>query len=231
MPLFSVQSHEPVPPLLIRGGGRKLQLKNHSYQPRALLQRTKELFECEKLLESNQTIHRSKFVNFVKREAKPTQESLQHLMRCLDNFFFSGHLTGGKHRRVTLEFRPDIFDQIGKLEKGEQAVWGLTEVTDKGDTSALKVKISIDASHPKLKRGGIVMRSLIDVLETLVHEMVHAYLRVFVCLCDECQRALGATGHGAVWQELKQVMSMTIRSWDTTLQNFYLDDWDRLDAS
>ena len=43
------------------------------------------------------------------------------------------------------------------------------------------------------------------------------------------RRELGATGHGPVWQELKQAMYMMIRQWDPSLRDLYVNNWDRLD--
>lgn len=73
----------------------------------------------------------------------------------------------------------------------------MTGWKDTGDYSALSIKLSVDASDPILTRkGNISRRSLIGVLEILVHEMAHAYLTAFIYSYDESQRALGDGGHG-----------------------------------
>lgn len=151
-------------------------------------------------------------------------------MHYLDNLFFSGILTYD-HRdpMVKLEFRDDIFDQVDKLGENDRGIWGQTTAVNEGNTSTLRMKIEVDATHPHRRKGLIVKRELKDVLETLVHEMAHAYLMLFACQCESCGMETGVTGHRPVWQELKQVMYMTIRQWDSSLRNFYADDWDELD--
>lgn len=230
----SIQNHIPVPPVLEWGNTKRLlPLQLHSYQPQPLLERTKELFERGDLLDKYQTTARSDFVHTVNTwepefEVDQAESQLRLLMQSLDTFFFSGLLTGGQDPIVRLEFNENIFGEIGTfLERGWQTL-GRTEGRI-GNASTFKLRIRVEACNPWSTQGHIVRRDLINLLETLVHEMVHAYYISFTCLCGSCQREMGAGGHGPVWQELKQAMYTTIRRWDRSLWYFYIDDEDAVD--
>jgi hypothetical protein len=64
-----------------------------------------------------------------------------------------------------------------------------------------------------------------ELLETLTHEMAHAYIRHFACPCDSdsCKvfmadiNHVGYTGHGGYWQRLA-----------TEAENMVRGDWDHL---
>lgn len=233
----SIQSHVQVPPVLAcdfgQGMRRLLPLQQHSYQPRQLLQRTKEFFEREELLDKRQTDARFDFVHAFKTGRpqfgfNPSESQLRLLMRFLDIFFFSGLLAAGEDPIVRLEFGEDIFDQIRIPGEVGRFTLGCTEgKVDDEDT--LRLSIRVEACDPWSKEGHIARRDLISLLETLVHEMAHAYFMYFACPCGLCQREMGATGHGPEWQELKQAMYMTIRCWDLSLGCLYMDDEDCLD--
>lgn len=150
-------------------------------------------------------------------------------MRSLDDFFFSGLLTGGTDPIVRLEFGENIFNEIGTPGKGGWFNIGMTEGGEHAST--VKLRIRLEACDPieSWRAGHRVRFDLFSLLETLVHEMAHAYYISFTCPCGYCQREMGATGHGPVWQELKQAMYMTMRGWDPSLASFYMIDEDVLD--
>lgn len=210
-----------------------LQLEKESYQPRPLLQRAMEVFDRMELHGDTQIKAQYRFVkSFLdwQHQPKPTAFQIRTFMRALDEFFFSGILSRGQHPNVRIDFRDDIFDQIDELREGDEATSGLTAQVDRRNTSAMFLIIRLDATQPYRREGQIVRNDLEDVLETLVHEMAHAYFMLFACPCESCQRELGATGHGPVWQELKQAMYRRIRRWDWSLRYFYADDQDDLDG-
>jgi len=241
MHFFQFNSHIPLPAILALGGSpplhRQLELEELSYEPRSLLQRTKEFFVEKELRDVLQTSVQRQFVRgflALQNETYLAETDLRVFMQLLDAFFFSGRFTGGKDPRVKLEFRGDIFEQWDAFKEGKRMTWtaGFARwlFKDVGASRVrIKVNIEVDASEPRLREGRLARRALIQVLETLVHEMAHAHFILFACQCLSCQGQIGASGHGAVWQELKQAMSAEIRSWDWSLRNFYMNDQDTLD--
>lgn len=224
-------------PLILEWGKtrRLLPFQRHSYQPQPLLKGTKEFFEREELLDQHQTAARSNFVHILKTGEPElgldqTESQLWLLMQSLDTFFFSGLLTGGQDPIVRLDLGENIFDQFGEFGERGRLTLGKTEgKLGNRDASTFNLRIRVEACIPWSSEGHIVRRDLTSLLETLVHEMAHAYYISFTCLCGSCQREMGARGHGPVWQELKQAMYMTIRRWDWSLRDFYTNDQDALD--
>ncbi len=55
-------------------------------------------------------------------------------------------------------------------------------------------------------------------IETLIHEMVHAYINLYLCRCQLCYSDLpntrGVTGHGPTFLMLLDCIDRTMRSWD-----------------
>ncbi|KAI0433825.1 hypothetical protein F5Y09DRAFT_350441 [Xylaria sp. FL1042] len=64
-------------------------------------------------------------------------------------------------------------------------------------------------------------------LETLVHEMVHAYIHIFMCHCNECFMDLpnteGVTNHGPAFLKLLACIDQTLKSWDVDLRGLLVD--------
>ncbi|KAI1177317.1 hypothetical protein F4777DRAFT_596719 [Nemania sp. FL0916] len=64
-------------------------------------------------------------------------------------------------------------------------------------------------------------RNLSMMLATLVHEMVHAYLDLFLCRCEECTvdrpNTFGFEGHGPVFLMILDAIDCTLKSWDAGL--------------
>lgn len=224
------QSHAAVPRIEVFGTTKLFRLDQHSYQPQPLLQRTMELFEQEELLSNNQKSARDNFVETLKSQEfgpDPTASQLWSLMQSLDKFFFSGFLTGGQNPTASLEFGQDIFEENRTLGEDGRLILGKTE--GGMEDSTFKIRMRVEAGDHSPKEGHIVRRDMMDVLEILVYEMAHAYFILFTCPCGWCLREMGARGHGPAWQELKEVMYTTIRKWDPSLWNFYVDDRDELD--
>lgn len=231
---LSVQSHVPVPPVLEPQSEwvlrRLLPFQRLSYQPQPLLQRTKEFFQREDLI-GDQILAQGAFVQVFKSRKfrlDPTESDLRWLMYAMDTFFFSSLLTGGQDPLVRLEFGEDIFKEFRNLRGSQMRHLGLT--SSEGGIQDWKMLINVEASTPWLWKGCLVRRTFIEVLETLVHEMAHAYLELFSCRCWSCQLEVGPSGHGLVWRELKENMYMTIRGWDASLWDFYTNDKDDFDG-
>lgn len=235
---LSTQSHVPVPPVLTWESdckwesGRLLQFQRRSYQPQPLLQRTKEFFQQEEPLVGDRILARYTFVKVFKSlefSLNPTESHLRMLLHSLDTFFFSSLLTGGQDPIVRFKFGEDIFKQYQSFRRGQDIHWG--RATPEGSIWDYRVLISVEAIRPGPWEGCFVRRSSMDVLQTLVHEMAHAHLLLFSCHCWSCKMEIGPTGHGAVWQELRQAMFMEIRTWDPSLFDFYIKDREKLDPT
>ena len=129
------------------------------------------------------------------------------LKRFIDEFFFFGQL----RNQIDLNTGIDVVKPLGdgKIMEG----WnGYTELR----AGRCRLRINVGT--------GDRLFPLIDVIETLVHEMAHAYLLVFsVKECDLCERArlstvgLPGDGHGPIFLELHRIMITTIRMWDDNL--------------
>lgn len=235
----SIPNHAAVPCIHTwgcdQGTIRLFHPHQHSHQPQPLLQRTREFFEQKELLGENQKSAEFHFVfnivyedfGFYPAKPYPTELQLWWLMQYLDQFFFSGLLTGGQDPTVSLEFKEDIFEENRTLGEDDRFFLGKTQGRMEGSTC--KITIQIEAHSDWRREGHFVRRGMMNVLETLVHEMAHAYFMFCTCRCKCCQWQMGANGHGPAWQELKKAMYTTIRQWDLSLCNLYVDDWDDLD--
>ncbi|ESZ95116.1 hypothetical protein SBOR_4483 [Sclerotinia borealis F-4128] len=53
-------------------------------------------------------------------------------------------------------------------------------------------------------------------LETLLHEMIHAFLNIYTCLCSKCShdipKTVGHTGHGLPWHKIANSIESFVRS-------------------
>ncbi|KAJ8065383.1 hypothetical protein OCU04_006072 [Sclerotinia nivalis] len=53
-------------------------------------------------------------------------------------------------------------------------------------------------------------------LETLLHEMIHAFLNIYTCLCSKCShdipRTIGHTGHGLPWHKIADNIERFVKS-------------------
>lgn len=231
----SVQSHVPVPPVLEPKSEwvlrRLLPFQRLSYQPQPLLRRTKEFFQREDLI-ADQILAQSVFVQVFKSRTfrlNPTEPDLRWLMYAMDTFFFSSLLTGDQDPLVRFEFGENIFKDFINVRKTRKITWG--RARPEGGIQDWRMLISVEASTPWVWEGCLIRRTFKEVLETLVHEMAHAYLGLFSCLCWSCRMEIGPSGHGHVWRELKEAMYMTIRGWDPSLWDFYINDTDESDGT
>lgn len=232
--------NEPVPQIASLGGPfpvlyRSLQLKQLSYEPQALLQRTRCLFQHvmfnDVLQSSVKAYFGSVFLN-LEQEPFVDENGVRLFAQLFDVFFFGGNLTGTVDPIVTLEFREDIFGQWPTYVVGRHILWGrMTPQYAHVGTSrmAVRVNIELEAVQPQFWGMPYSRRPLVRVLKTLLHEMAHAYLTCFSCPCDCCQNQLGATGHGFVWQELINAIFREVASWDRSLREFYIEDGYNLD--
>lgn len=238
---YVAHRNESVPQFALLGGPfpvlhRSLQLKQLSYEPLALLQRTRELFQYvmfnDVLQSSVKAYFGSVFLN-LQQEPFIDESGVRLFTQLFDVFFFGGNLTGNVNPIVTLEFREDIFGQWPTYVVGRNVLWGrmTPQFTDIGTPRmAVRVNIELEAVQPQIWGGmQFTRRPIVRVLKTLVHEMVHAYLICFCCPCEICRIQIGGTGHGIVWRELVNAISREVATWDRSLQEFYIEDQFNLD--
>lgn len=142
------------------------------------------------------------------------QQCVNELKRYIDEFFFFEQL----RRRVDLTSGIDV---VKATEDGLiQADWnGHTQL--RAGRCRLRINIGRgDRAFP-----------LLAVVETLVHEMAHAYLLVFSDLrCAACRQdrlntvGLEGDGHGPVFLQLHRLMVTEVRGWDAGLRQLAADD-------
>ena len=142
------------------------------------------------------------------------QRDVNELKRYIDEFFFFGQLWNRVEFYAGIDIVKPTSD--GTIKPG----WnGFTSL--RMGRCWLRVNIGTgDQLYP-----------LIDIVETLVHEMAHAYLMVFSAEdCDACERIVPNTvglpgdGHGPIFLMLHQIMITTIRQWEVELMDLAADD-------
>lgn len=114
------------------------------------------------------------------------KSALQMAVKLLDQMFFSGELSA----HIDVHFTP-LPDRRGRCKRQEY-------------TSG-QPYILIEVDHFKIK-------SEKHLRETMVHEMMHAYVRLHACRCGDtsCEasfrslRQCGISGHGWYWQRLAE---------------------------
>ncbi|TGJ84351.1 hypothetical protein E0Z10_g4400 [Xylaria hypoxylon] len=69
--------------------------------------------------------------------------------------------------------------------------------------------------------------SLVELVATLLHELTHAFLRMFVCLCPRCLRndfngvGVQITGHGPIFRGMHYAAMVTLASWSEDFGRFF----------
>lgn len=218
----------------------------HSYTPQVIMDKvrqnaslpglTNHQLKCKETIVS---LYRS-WMGFETARLHNMCGDLQIAMEALDGFFFTDSLTStslvGPGRRiaspiVSLLVERNVFKNghpgNEDLVNRNTLPWGrAVSVTND------KLNIYIDT----FRHGSL--GTMADIMETLVHEMAHAAMIVFMCKCKHCNGAachsdiLGPHGHGRLWIQMMEFMRTTIRGWDSGLAGFstrdiyWLLDWE-----
>ncbi|KAI0509049.1 hypothetical protein F5B22DRAFT_369560 [Xylaria bambusicola] len=169
--------------------------------------------------------------NIVKdREEQLNTLELNKFTRLFDEFFFFGIMTKNsmlpRLKSKMWEMTPRNLAKHGeKYKKGEDTriVWGVTcEEYLRGLGPFAKIKITGASFYEK-------DRTVVNAhffLETLIHEMVHAYVEMYLCNCIMCFKDLpnnaGVTGHGRTFVLLLACIDSTLRSWGVGLSGLTL---------
>ncbi|TRX95102.1 hypothetical protein FHL15_004187 [Xylaria flabelliformis] len=209
------------------GTGTKLdfRLQTQVYESRCLVENTIACFypTTDHLnLTPTQLEARSKIISLFEK-LKDSKEpigrgELSEFMRLFDDFFFFGAMTNKCPRRVFLcvWLKEDLFAKHYVNAFFEPIMpWGFTRdryVRGYGPTSEIHIAGSTFYIDPA---------PLWFLVQTLIHEMVHAYVHVFLCQCPTCRRdsnnTCGPTGHGQTFLMLIDCIDQTLRSWGVGL--------------
>ncbi|KAJ2983784.1 hypothetical protein NUW58_g6191 [Xylaria curta] len=141
---------------------------------------------------------------------------MEQYMRLFDQFFFFGALVNKIRPRVVLKFWTHFhnLDEIRPFNS-PSLPWGFTRdryVRGYGPIAEIHIA-------GELFFGGPV--PLWFFLETLLHEMVHAYINLYLCRCAGCYANMldtyGVTGHGRTFLMLIDTIDQTVKTWNAGL--------------
>ncbi|KAF2972402.1 hypothetical protein GQX73_g1180 [Xylaria multiplex] len=194
-------------------------LQVRAYRARDLLNCTVASFYdiSNEDLTSHQRRAKKEFIELFERQAKrPIAElhdtdlysTLKTLKACLDEFFFFGSLTPFSQEFTLTHFPP------GTRLHG---LFNLTETEDK----SFRFKITLD------KRRDGKPAALPELVATLVHELTHAFLRVFACQCPRCLRndfngvGIKTTRHGPIFRGMHYAAMVSLASWSEELDRVF----------
>lgn len=134
-----------------------------------------------------------------------------NLMVQIDKYFFQGGLTQGPAPHVRLV----MFDQPHMNIRGNiQGYWKRVR--------HVATRLVIFARKSSTGKR----RSKLDLLNTLVHELAHAYLGVFFNFCPvrgQSNLVLDNKGHGEIWQQVYHGIMIHMRTWHPSLLELGVD--------
>ncbi|MCJ1398377.1 hypothetical protein MMC11_001575 [Xylographa trunciseda] len=115
------------------------------------------------------------------RKRIPLPTTLRDFYICFDNWLFAGAL------QLSLV-------EVKLVDHLDVTVWGATFYQNHSSPERPSVTIEISSRHANKKEPSK------ELLRTLPHEMVHAFLMMFHCHCLECRKnsiaTIGTKGHG-----------------------------------
>ncbi|KAK1597422.1 uncharacterized protein LY79DRAFT_507753 [Colletotrichum navitas] len=154
--------------------------------------------------------------------------SLRSMMKCLDEYFFFGTLTrlqeGQQHLLLVLETGFGLLKaDVAEGRYGDTTTY-LNHWTN-ADHAYARIRIwsRIACDSPQRRDGGRETQRLpfAQNVSTLIHEMVHAYLSIFVCAGAQCKRNIlnttGLTGHASTFVKLYALVLGEVRKWHPEL--------------
>jgi hypothetical protein len=152
------------------------------------------------------------------KDTDKCHDFVRQMFLALDICLFFGTMSrpygNRKHPLVNLV----IDRKIGEPKNGEKPRLGYEEMLETGKRAQITICPRPD------KR---TTQSFAGIFETLVHEMIHAYLDLFSCREDDCRRKMdkihGFTGHGGLFMVLQALTTTTIQSWSPKLQEYKSD--------
>ncbi|KAI0405818.1 hypothetical protein F4802DRAFT_136582 [Xylaria palmicola] len=217
-------THPAWPEYARKGSNLSIKLEPGAYNAKTLVENTIATFYPtldDSNLTPNQILAKENIISlFTQVKESNKRFGTRHLnkfLRLFDQFFFCGALVNGGRPRVvaivweasqwTKRFVP-IFCQ--PIKPG-----GYTRVHHiMGYGPLADINIAGSTLYKELQH-------LDKFLKTTVHEIVHAYLYMFMCRCEPCFRdsfnTLGTRGHGPSFLMLLDCIDQTLRSWNVGL--------------
>ncbi|KAF2972403.1 hypothetical protein GQX73_g1181 [Xylaria multiplex] len=219
------------------GVGTKLdfQLQIQAYESRTLVENTVFSFLPtlnDRNLTPTQISARAEIISLYKNtrgyKAQFNTDDMRKFMRLFDRFFFFGAMANSG--------RPRLYCKLWNRDSGyaqgpsffstpQQAPLGFTcgrHVLGYGRFAEIHIAGPTMFNRPKAV-------TLCFLLETLVHEMVHAYLSLFTCRCGICRSDLpsttGMTGHGKAFLMLLDCIDYTLRKWGVGLSGLFREEF------
>ncbi|GKT64785.1 hypothetical protein ColTof4_07183 [Colletotrichum tofieldiae] len=170
--------------------------------------------------------------NEVKIEAAFFEGSLRSMMRYLDEYFFFGTMTrlqtGQKRLLLTLQTGFSLLKADVSFDRyGDTTTYGLAS---REPYSRIRLWSKMSSGNPWDQKSSREVRRLpfTQNVATLVHEMVHAYLRMFICVGEQCKRnilnTLGLTGHGSTFVKLYALILGEVWKWHPELEVLTRDE-------
>ncbi|KAI0538921.1 hypothetical protein GGR58DRAFT_500706 [Xylaria digitata] len=168
-------------------------------------------------LTSHQRHAKREFIELFETQAKrPIAElhdtdlysTMKTLKAYLDEFFFFGSLTPLSQEFTLIHFPPGT------------RVLGFCNLMETKDGS-FRFKIALD------KRRNEQPAALSELVATLVHELTHAFLKVFVCQCPRCLRndfngvGVQTTGHGPIFRGMHYAAMVSLAGWSEDLDRVF----------
>ncbi|KAL3305216.1 hypothetical protein RB213_004002 [Colletotrichum asianum] len=144
------------------------------------------------------------------------RDSLREIIRMFDDYFFFGTLT--RHRPGCLRplVRLDAGNDLLKTHISPDRIYcgGICKGSSEFGYPYSEVAV-FEALHDH--SGPIYYASLQFAIRTLLHELLHAYIDVFICTCACCKKDIpntrGFTGHGKTFLRMNTLMMEELRSW------------------
>ncbi|KAG7064349.1 hypothetical protein JMJ76_0007394 [Colletotrichum scovillei] len=174
----------------------------------------------------------------VKSMAQSLESALYTMMLHLDDFYFLGALTR-PHHNLTASSQTH---SLTKLETGFGVLKGTVSAAagrpgeaeehrgDGGWFSVIRLWLKCSTSAIWNSFCGEESFDIIPFEESvvvLIHEMVHAYLQMFLCRRPQCERDRlntdGLSGHGRTFQKLLALITVEFQGWHGSLRNIIED--------
>ncbi|KAJ0167347.1 hypothetical protein CTA2_3094 [Colletotrichum tanaceti] len=167
----------------------------------------------------------------VEAEAAFLEGSLRAMMGHLDEYFFFGTMTRSPRGRAEpLAILHTGFDRlrgdVGLRRYGDSATY---HQVIGSEYSRIRIYSRVSGDYPWDPNGMEPERlSFKLIVGTLVHEMVHSYLDLFVCVGPQCKRYLvnttGLTGHSRTFVKLYNFVLEEIWKWHPALETLDKDE-------
>ncbi|KAK1482299.1 hypothetical protein CABS01_13997 [Colletotrichum abscissum] len=159
--------------------------------------------------------------------ARQLEDSLHQMMVRLDDFFFFGALTRYPDKPIGTNIprysHVELCTGFGHLRDDfGQTCFADTERVYEAGRWFAKIRLFSKIRYDENLTNRVNRISFEKNVASLIHEMVHAYLQMFVCRSPQCNRNLlnttGLTGHGPTFMKMFGLIMETVRTWHPSLE-------------